>query len=220
MEHNQPSNDDVIREFSPLFPLWTRVMLRSTADAHAAVPILGIPKKVERAGDYHRATRENLRRLCDMIPELLELREGADGEGLDFMVCYLNPDQPKAVRWGRIPEDGRVRRNDTKRTKHVQNTGMLFDEMDEDTDEYPTFTLGYTIRNDFIEMGVPQWTLGSVRLLRERPWESEVIKEIAAFESPEDRIEEHQTPEPIIVAREEEEQLWLQMIEQLRNDAA
>src|SRR5687767_13468899 len=114
---NQPTNAEIARMARPWYPAVTQVFEMSWRDAMASVPILGIPRRGERANIVHAALRENFRRLCDDVEPFLTPVEEPDGKGLDYWV--LNMGTPVAFRVGKYNGAG-VNRNDTFRQAEIQ----------------------------------------------------------------------------------------------------
>jgi hypothetical protein len=182
-ESQPPSGIELAQILEPWFPVFAVVHQAAMRDQLAAVPILGLPRKTERANDLHRAIRNNFRRMCDLADPLLRLEEEPDGSGLDYLVCSMT-DTPFAIRWGRFHKST-IHRNDTLRSRSYQEQGGLFGVLPgETTGEMQTITIGHTIEDDFTEAGRPQWWVGKLLLLKERPDESEVITTIHVYSRP------------------------------------
>jgi len=203
MKHKPPTNSNLVDFSDPWFPVFSKVCRLAVRDVLAAIPVLGPPRKTERANDLHRAVRQGFRQVCDM-GGFLQLVEEPEGKGLDYVVSTLNPATPISYRWGRF-NGLTVRRNPTQRTEHLHEQGTLFSMMDDaaDPESMPMLTIGLGIADDYWEANQPCWWLGRVMLLREGEEQSEVLAEIDAFEKPADR-EHHVVPAPLVKARDEE----------------
>lgn len=213
------TNFEIANGLNPWFPLFGEVVQAGLRDHLAAVPILGLPRKTERANDLHRAIRENFRRLCDLSAPMLELREEPDGQGLDYLVSRLA--EPVAVRWG-LYKSGTIKRNDTLRTKCCQEQGLLpLPGVDLDVHEadLPLVSLAYPLADDYTEIGVPCWWINRLLLIREREGDSEVITTIADFPQPVVSVNDYSTPSAIVQARAEEIEHWGAAVEAIRNAA-
>ena len=164
MKHKPPSKRDLLRSSEPWFPIISRVCQAAFRDVLAGVPVLGNPRKTERANDLHRAVRENFRRVCD-LGHFLRLVEEPEGKGLDYIVSSLNPDVQIGYRWGRY--DGvAVRRNPSLRTKDFHEQGTLFSLVDDEPSGMPMLTVGLAIADDFWEANKPCCWLGRIMLLQ------------------------------------------------------
>jgi len=217
MSENQPSNAKLVRLLEPWFPVFAEIGSAALRDFKAAIPLLGPPRKTERANDLHRAWRNNFRRACDFAEPLIILREEPDGEGLDYLLCQMNPDIPFVLRWARFDGEA-VRRNRTQRSKQVQEQGRLFASMERDATELPTVTLGHTIEDEYTEAGRSCLWIGKLVLLRERWKESEVIAEAHVYSPPgPDASVSGEAPAPLISARQGELEQWGQMINRIRS---
>lgn len=205
---------------NPWFPLFGQVVQAGLRDHLSAVPILGLPRKTERANDLHRAIRENFRRLCDLAgTNLLELREEPDGQGLDYLVSRLA--DPVAIRWG-LYKGGTIKRNNTQRTRSCQEQGLLeLPGVDLDVCEadMPLVSLAYPLADDYTEVGVPCWWINRLLLIREREGESEVITTIADFQQPQVGLNTYTTPTAIVQVRAAEIEQWETTVEAIRNAA-
>jgi hypothetical protein len=215
MSQSQPSNAELVHLLEPWFPLFSRVGAAAERDFLAAVPLLGIPRKTERANDMHRAWRSNLRRVCDLAEPSLVLREEPDGKGLDYLLCQMNPEMPFVLRWGRFNGET-IRRNRTDRSAQVQEQGRLFASMEPDASELPTVTLAHTIEDEYTQAGRSCLWIGRLVLLRERTDESEVITEVHIYQKPEfDALAGDGVPTPLVVARQNEKEEWEQIIQHI-----
>lgn len=216
MSNRQLSNFDFTRLLEPWFPLLGRVHAAALRDHLAGIPLLGMPKKTERANDIHRAVRTNLRRVCDLAEPLMSLTEEPDGQGLDYLTCRMDQDRPFRIRWGHY-KGGSIRRNRTERTRQQQEQGYFefSDKQAEDEAEgTPWVTVGHTIEDDYVEIGAACWWIGRLVLLRERPMECEVITEVHCFEPPIREVDRaSEVPPPLVEAREQETREWEQMIQ-------
>jgi|SRR5665213_125886 len=213
----QLSNAEIVHLTESWFPLFSKVMSASLRDHLAAVPILGIPRKTERACDIHRAARENFRRLCDFTDPLLKLVEEPEGSALDYLICNMSVDSPFAIRWGRY-NGTTIRRNRTIRTNDVQEQGYLFGAPDAEIDTMPVVTLGHTIEDEYTEAGIPCWWIGRLYLLRERKRESEVITEVHVFSKPEQQVSPS-SRSPTVSARENEIEEWRKLANKIRKSS-
>ena len=212
------SNQQAMNDLSPWFDLFGEVFEAAQRDHFAAISLLGVPRKTERAGELHRACRENFRRVCDTAAPLLELKEEPDGQGLDYLISRLG--QPLAVRLG-FYKNGAIKRNRTDRTRTCQEQNILFPDcdLDEHVQDMPLLTLGYTISNDYTEVGVPCWFISKLLLLRERTGESEVITTIREFSEPKRNAGNYTAPSAIIKARQAELAQWEQMVRRIKKSA-
>jgi hypothetical protein len=211
-ELQPPSNNDVVHLLEPWFPLFARVGAAAERDFLAGIPILGLPRKTERANDLHRAWRNNFRRVCDLADPLLVLREEPEGQGLDYLLCQMNPEMPIALRWGRFDGE-RIRRNRTERNNQIQEQGLLFGSMEPDSSDLPSITLAHTIEDEYTEAGRSCLWIGRLLLLRETAGESEVITEVHVYQRPDRSNEpENDVPAPIVSARHDEIRLFSKFV--------
>ena len=212
------SNQQAMNELSPWFELFGGVFEATQHDHLASISLLGIPRKTERAGEIHRACRENFRRVCDLASPLLELKEEPEGQGLDYLISRLG--QPLAVRWG-FYKNGAIKRNATDRTRDCQEQGILFPECDLDkrVESMPLLSIGYEISNDYTEVGVPCWFISKLLLLRERAGESEVITTIREYSEPKRNAGNYTAPTAIVKARQAELAQWEQMVRRIKKSA-
>ncbi|MDP9173408.1 MAG: hypothetical protein M3O30_06025 [Planctomycetota bacterium] len=220
MRESQPENQDFVHMLEPWFPLFARVGKAALRDFHAAIPMLGLPRKTERANDLHRAWRNNFRNVCDLAEPMLALREEPDGQGLDYLLCQMNPDMPFVLRWGRT--DGEtIHRNRTERNRTIQAQGRLFASMEPDPSELPVLTLAHTIEDEYTQAGRSCLWMGRLFLVRERPGEnSETITEVHVYQNPSYGAgAETDVPPAIVVARQNEREEWGQIIQQIRDSA-
>lgn len=219
MNEDQPSNAELVQNLEPWFPLMGRVFDHAMYRHKAAVPILGLPRKTERANDLHRAIRENFRTVAELAAPFFELKEEREGKGLDYLIWRIIPDVPFAMRWG-IHNGGTINRNRTLRTKEVQEQTMLFGAPADA--EYgasmPTCSVSFTIEDDYTEVGVPKWWMGRLYLIRERAMQSEVMTEAHVFTPPIEDSAHFEVPPPVVAAREEEVAEWGQMVDQIRQN--
>jgi len=220
MDNESPSNKDVVDHLGPWFQLFSRVAQQAMKDHLAAVEVLGLPRGTERANDLHRTQRNNFRELCDLAGDLLELREEPEGQGLDYLVSRLDPEQPLAIRWGRYKTD-RIRRNRTGRSAAIQEQLTLWAPEDEEADGLPVVSIAHTIRNEFTQGGRPCWQLGELYLVRERKNYAETIIEIESFEVTEEPgLEGPPSAVKLMAQREEEVGEWDRLVSQLRGRSA
>ncbi len=214
------SNFELVQQLEPWFPLFARIGEAALRDQLAAVPILGLPRKTECANDWHRAWRNNFRRVCDLAEDFVTLVEEPEGQGLDYLLFRMNPDKPFTMRWGRINGET-IRRNRTARTREVHEQGTLFGVATESPSAMPNVTLGFTIEDYFTQVGQPCWWFGRLHLLRERADVSEFMTEVHVYPAPEQNTESpFGVPPPIVIARENEAQELEQMIENIRGMSA
>lgn len=214
-----PSNEQIADALKPLYPILSDLVQTAMDRVIRGVTHLGMPRPVERAGDMHRAIRECLRPICDQCPEWLELTEEPEGKSMDYVsVTEKWTDHPLVLRWGRI-KDGKISRNGTRRSVQTRATGYLFGDFDEKRNDLPMVTLTHTIEDDYTEVGVPQWWVGRITLVRERLDASEFIAEVASFSQPEKRTQDEYDA-PLVRARELDAQRWGDMIERLRGEVA
>lgn len=218
MAKSQPSSIELSHLLQPWFPLFARVGTAAERDVLAAMSLLGIPRHTERAGDFHRAWRNNLRRVCDMASQFFTLREEPDGRGLDYLICQMNPKVPFVLRWGRY-NGITVRRNRTERTTLNQEQGLLFDLMESDPSELPVLTLAHTIEDEFTIVGRSQLWIGRLYLVRERQHESEIVAEVHVYSPPDRAAATFETPAPIIARRNDEDAEWRRIVEGIRRQA-
>jgi hypothetical protein len=190
-------------------------------DQLAGVPVLGLPRKTERANDFHRTWRENLRTACNFADPLLTLMEEPDGQGLDCLVCRTDPEMPFAVRWG-LYNGQTIQRNPTGRTNEVYEQGIMhFAEDDLNPREMPVVSLGFTLEDDYTEVGVPQWWFGKLVLLRERRNFCEFITDVHVYQKPTDaRGGEAHLPAPFVAERQKEVAELEQMVARIRRGSA
>jgi hypothetical protein len=203
----------------PWFSLLGSVGSATQRDQLAAIPILGMPRRTERANDFHRAWRKNLSTVCKFADPLLTMVEEPEGQGLDYLVCKMDPDRPFILRWGRY-NGLTIRRNGTQRSRTVQEQGVLFAGC-EDADEMQAATLGFTIENDYTEAGIPCWYYGRLVLLRERREVSEFITDVWVYSPPAVNAGgEYEAPAPIVTAREQEVEDWERIVSDIRRRSA
>lgn len=219
MSESQPSNAELVHHLEPWFPLLGRVVEHSMQRHKIAVPILGLPRRTERANDLHRAIRESFRAVADHADPLIELKEEPEGQGLDYLIWRIIPDRPFTMRWGRH-NGGTIRRNRTHRTREIQEQTLLFgsSEADEQSTAMPTCSLSFTIEDDYTEVGVPKWWIGRLYLVRERAVQSEVVTEAWVYQPPAEDAAAFEAPPPVVAAREAELQEWGEMIADIRQN--
>lgn len=220
MTNSTPSNQFFFETLKPWFPVFTEIT-QAGFDRHLqAIPVLGLPRKTERANDIHRAIRDVVRPIC--TGDLLELREEPEGQGLDYIVFRAWIDTPFAIRWGRY-NGGTVHRNGTQRSQTVQQQGLLFGGFDVEKEGLAVVTLAHTIEDDFTLAGAPAWWMGKLLLIRERVDESEIITEIASFDRPAQRRQPEEQDDSLarmIRAREDDVARWERMVDRIRENAA
>jgi hypothetical protein len=218
MAERQPSSIELSDQLQPFFSLFARVGTAAERDVLAGMAVLGVPRHTERASDFHRAWRNNLRRVCDLAPQFFTLREEPEGKGLDYLICNLNPKMPFTLRWGRY-NGTTIRRNRTERTAINQEQGVLFDSLLEGLPELPVLTLAHTIEDEFTFVGQSQLWIGRLYLLREREEQSEVITEVHVYSPPNRSTVNFETPAPIIVQRQDEDGEWQRIINDIKRSA-
>ena len=179
-------NKRIVAACEPFYPALNRVFCLAWQNVIDAVLLLGNPTKVERANMMHAALRTELRLFCDQLEPVLQFIEEPEGQGLDCMLIDIGKNQKLAIRWGRFG-DGRIRRNNTHRTRDVQGQGYLSfcDSAGDEVNETITASIGYDVADDFTEGGQPAWWLQRLVLIRERKRESEYIHDIRVYPRPE-----------------------------------
>ncbi|MGN6625885.1 MAG: hypothetical protein ACTHLN_04635 [Tepidisphaeraceae bacterium] len=218
MPQRQPSSIEMANWLEPWFPLLARIGTAVERDVLSAIPILGLPRKTERANDFHRAWRNNFRRVCDLAPQFFDLVEEDDGGGLDYLLCKMNPDIPFGMRWGRY-NGTTIRRNRTQRSGQFYEQGLLFACDEFDSTELPTVTLAHTIEDEYTIVGQSQMWMGRLYLLRERPIQSELVAEVHVYPEPDRAAETSSVPAPLVIAREDETEEWKRIIRDIRRSA-
>jgi hypothetical protein len=220
MSKSQPSNSELARRLEPWYPVFAAVGTAVQRDFLAAISILGLPRKTERANDMHRAWRTNLRQVCDYADPMITIVEEPDGQGLDY-ILFNDDNAPFAVRWGRFNGET-VRRNRTDRNEQIQEQGVFNFALSEPAggSEMPIVTLAHTIEDEHTEGGRSCLWIGRLLLLRERFAESEVITEVHVYSKPEpENLNEFDTPAPVVEARQEEAMQLKRMIKRIRRSA-
>lgn len=219
MNEDQPTNAELVQHLEPWFPLIGRVFDHAMYRHRAAVPILGLPRKTERANDLHRAVRENFRTVAEMAAPFIELKEEREGKGLDYLVWRIIQDMPFTMRWG-IHNAGTINRNRTDRTTEVREQTMLFGHPadEENGTSMPTCSVGFTIEDDYTEVGIPKWWIGRLYLIRERKMQSEVMTEAHVYPPPVEDGNGFEVPPPVVAAREQEVEEWGEMVERIRRN--
>ena len=214
------NNSAVLEIQQTLFPLYDGVFSSAWRDVRRAEPILGLPRKGERAGDMHRAIRSNFQVACECQNiEVLELIEEPEGKALDYLVCTVNPDHPMAVRWGHYKDGEVLRRNRTSRQDQARGQGYLFSGLDDEVDGLPQVTLGYVLGDDYTEGGRPCWFLSRLVLLRERYDKPESIAEIARYKPPSAERRANKAPSVVIRSRETDVQRFTALLEGVKKTA-
>ncbi len=205
------NNDDFESALSPIFPVIADLYKAAEADVLASIPLLGPPRRVERAGRMHQAVRNQLRALCDReeIEPIMELIEEPDGQDLDYLVWRMG--MTCAVRWGRFNKD-RVRRNRTHRTQDCQKQMMMFPLMDVEIANMPLVSIIYDDEGDGYEAGIPLWWVKGLRLVREREDSIEQICAIAEFQQPKRRENRWKSPTTVIREREANVERWVHQL--------
>lgn len=126
---------------------------------------------------------------------MFQLVEEPDGQGLDYIICYLIPGKPFAVRFGRI-NNGRIKRNSTRRQTDAQSCGilsseLLFDDLDRpDGSGMRQVTLAYSIENEGTEAGRPRWYMESVMLMLEHFDYAEPLSPVLKCHPPESVVDD------------------------------
>ena len=203
----------------PWFPLFARVGVATERDVLAAMPLMGIPRKTERASDFHRCWRNNFRRVCDLAEGIFTLKEEPEGIVRDYIICEIDPQNPFVLLWART--DGqRINRNRTDRNKQIQQQEFFWDLSEPDSSELPAITLAHTIEDEYTEAGRPCLWMGRLLLVRERFGTSETITEVHVYQKP-DRCTQpsNEVPPPLVVAREQEDVEWQRIIRKIRKSA-
>lgn len=189
MSNPNPQDDakrfrDTIAPFDALF-VWAYPV--AWRNAMAAQALLGDRKNIERASDVKGAMRNVLREPVSMFAPYLTLVEPEECTSFDHVLVEWNGTRV-AVRWGRIPSDGLIRRNPTGNTATVQNQGSLFVGLEETVglvgDEVPLFTYSYKVARDYTLAGSPQAYMHAIKLCREWYDETEVIETLRVFDEP------------------------------------
>lgn len=224
------SNRRIVQLVQPFFPSFSSVHQTAMLDTLASVEVMGgLPRRTERANVMHWGVREGMRRLCDLVDEpWLRLVEKPEGDGLDYIVLGLSPNERLAIRWGRYKfrqwgplRVVGVRRNDTDRTLTMQEQGMLFGDIEEGTDGLPTVSIAHSIEDDYTEAGRPCWWIDRLVLIREREQgSSEFITEVARFTEPNRVLESTFERSPRVVAREAERSELERLAENLKRRLA
>lgn len=201
------TNQQLLEVLRPYFPLVRFVFKSAFRDVRRAQPILGLPRKTERATDMHRAVREQFKLACEcQQSECLELLEEREGLGLDYLVCHAIPDQPIAIRWVHYPNGDVIRRNRTVRQLQARGQGYLFSGLDaEDSEGLVHATFGYVLGDDYIEAGHPCWWLSRVALLREKCGRPDSIADVAFFGKPAQAKLSNKAPSAVVKSREADE---------------
>jgi len=186
MNTNADDSLNPSKSLEPWKPVLIARFVTAWDNAIAAQLLLGERKKVERANDLKGAIRNCMREMCDEAAPFLQLVETAECTGFDYVMLDWNATQ-LAFRWGRKPEDGCIRRNDTHSTRMVQEQGVLFPGLDKRVNEVPLFTVAYEVLDDFTLGGVSQAWMGKLHLCREWYDNTEIIETIASFDAPTNR---------------------------------
>lgn len=220
MENNQPQDAWFAHQLEPWFPAFEIVARAAQRDHLAAISLLGLPKKTERANDFHRSFRTHFIELCDQVGTLMDIVEGPDGEGLDYLTCHMCPDQPFGVRWGKYGA-GHIRRNRTERSHVIQSQGHLFeDALGEMLEVLPMVSLGYELADDYTLAGRPCWWMNRIVLLREGLSKAHFITEVALLEQPHQDEAMPEDLAPYIEAREHDRVALAHVVQQILGDAA
>ena len=216
MRDDQPPPFDPARQLEPFFPLFRSIFAAAGRQVKLAETVLGMSHKTERANDWHRAVRSNLQRAVDAADSpVLELTDGADGDGLDFLAVDLG--RPIALRWGHFGSDRRIRRNDTERTRLWQQQVLDFARDAADVEAalgLTKYSLAYALADDYVEVGEPKWWLSRLLLVQELKCGCNVMAEVARYAHPsvENAGEPPMPRLPNLHERRREEEQWAEMI--------
>ncbi len=182
MARNSNTNRQIVAALEPWFPVLSYAANAAFLEVLRAIPILGIPRKTERASDLHRAFRKHAQIACDEAETVLTMVQEREGLGLDFIRFDMGI--AFAIRWVRYPSDGRLNRNDSQRQTDLEGQGYLFSELS-DSRKMPVVTLGLELADDYIEANVPRWWLSRMVLIREiTDHATEFLGEICRYAPP------------------------------------
>lgn len=182
------TNTEIVEAVGQYYPALSRVFQLAFRNVQDSVSMMGHPTKVERSNWMRTAVRTELRLLCDHLDPIVQLIEEPDGEDLNFLLFDLADGKNLALRWGRYG-NGRINRNDTARTRSIQQDGLFDFAAKEQHEQKISFaSIGYDVADDFTEAGEPAWWLQRIVLLIERPKSSEFIHEICAFDKPDRKL--------------------------------
>lgn len=194
MSNNFDDSEPLVKVIEPWFPVLTLAGPTAFQATVVARLVLGERKKVEFASDMHGAFRTVLREICEGNAPFLRLMEAEECEDFDRLeIKWVG--QRVACRWGRKPENGPIRRNDTGNTRTTQSQAMLFPDLDRKAKGLPLLTLAYVVADDFTLAGVSQGWLARLLLCREWYDETEIVRVIAEYERP---ARDEATPERIV----------------------
>lgn len=186
---NNPTNAEIVDCLEPWFPTFSDVFLSAEEAQLRAVGVLGLPRRGERSGDWHRALRNNFRIWCDETNNLFRMIEERDGLGLDCIVCTLIDGKPFAIRFGHRNKNI-IKRNRTLRQCAAASSGVLSSDFlwEECEDVQPgqlrQVTLAHRLAHDETLGGVPAWYMDQVSLVREWPDSVQELAVVATFEPP------------------------------------
>lgn len=154
-----------------------------------ACSVLGLPRRTERATDWHRALRNLFLPWCDETDGRFTFMAESDRFSLDYMICHSILDKPFAIRFGRL-NNGTIRRNGSRRQTSARSHGFLSSEfliegMDEpDPGELRQVTLAYSLDRDYTEGGLPAWYMDRLVIGKETPDGFDELDTVATFDAP------------------------------------
>lgn len=203
---NHPHYNEIVDALSPFHKCFEGVCSDIERMQLRACAVLGIPRRSERANDWHRAWRNCFGTWCEETGRLFEFIEEPDRSSLDYMVCHLLPERPFSIRFGRV-NNGRIKRNGTRRQNGARAHGMLsseflIEDIDEpDPGELRQITLAYSLQDDFTEGGFPAWWMDRLVIGRETFDGFDELSEVATFSAPASST--YETERVVYVPREE-----------------
>jgi hypothetical protein len=219
---SHPTDSEIIRALAPWHPSFSTIF-EAVEERHLqAIGILGIPRRTERAGDFHRAWRTLSRFWCDETNGLFTMAEENEGLGLDCIICSLIPEKPFAIRPGRfngfiVKRNSSMRQNSARRCG-ILSSDFLFPGLDKPTaDQLRQVTLAYSLENDRTLGGIPAWYMVKLQLLKELFDGIEVLADIAHYSAPVAIAED--VRRVVAVPRADELERWRNQIGDARKHA-
>jgi hypothetical protein len=212
---NHPTDAEIVRALTPWFPSIASLQEAAEERQLQAVGILGVPRRSERAGDFHRAWRTLARFWCDETNGLFRLVEEKEGLGLDCIVCELIPDKPFVIRPGRF-NGSIVKRNSSHRQNSARAHGKLSSEFlfpgldDPAPGQLRQVTTAYSIEDDRTLGGKPAWYMAKLQLGREQFDGFELLADISHYSAPVAIAED--VKRVVGVARQDELEAWRKQI--------
>jgi len=212
---NHPTDAEIVRALTPWFPSLASLLEATEERQLQAVGILGIPRRSERAGDFHRAWRTLSRFWCDETNELFRMVEEKEGLGLDCIVCTVIPEKPFVLRIGRF-NGSMVKRNSSHRQNSACAQGKLSSDFlfpgldDPGPDQLRQVTITYWIEDDRTLGGIPAWYMAKLQLVREQFDGIELLADISRYGAPVAIAED--VRRVVAVPRQEELEAWRKQI--------